>query len=77
MIEARPTPDFATYPWVPISIVDGVLPNVHVAWADGPDLDCYSLWLFENSRAIDPVTRECVCVCVCVCVCAYTVDGIN
>ncbi|MEJ6722827.1 clavaminate synthase family protein [uncultured Ilumatobacter sp.] len=58
MIEARPTPDFATYPWVPISIVDGVLPNVHVAWADGPDLDCYSLWLFENSRAIDPVTRE-------------------
>jgi gamma-butyrobetaine dioxygenase len=58
MIEAMPTPDFATYVWVPISIVGGTLPNVHVAWADGLGFDCYALWLFENSRAIDPVTRE-------------------
>ncbi|MGK0273920.1 MAG: gamma-butyrobetaine dioxygenase [Ilumatobacter sp.] len=58
MIEAMPTPDFATYPWASIDAVGGSLPNVHVAWADGLVLDCYSLWLFENSRAIDPVTRE-------------------
>ena len=58
MLEVIPTPDFAAYAWEPISVVGGVLPNVHVAWADGLDLDCYSLWLFENSRAIDPITRE-------------------
>jgi gamma-butyrobetaine dioxygenase len=58
MNEATPTPDFATYAWAPIDIVSGALPNVRVGWADGLGLDCYSLWLFENSRAIDPVTRE-------------------
>jgi gamma-butyrobetaine dioxygenase len=33
---------------------------VHVAWADGTRLACYALWLYENSVAIDPVTRESV-----------------
>ena len=52
------TPDFNTYVWTPIERVTGELPMVRVHWADGVELDCYALWLFENTLAIDRITRE-------------------
>ena len=52
------TPDFETYQWTPIERVAGDPPMVRVHWADGMQLDCYSLWLHENTVAIDPITRE-------------------
>ena len=52
------TPDFDTYRWAPIVRVDGESPMVRVHWADGAQLDCFSLWLYENTVAIDPITRE-------------------
>ena len=52
------TPDFDTYRWASIARVTGELPMVRVHWADGVQLDCFSLWLYENTVAIDPITRE-------------------
>ena len=52
------TPDFATHRWEPLERVTFEAPFVTVVWSDGKTLDCFSLWLFENSVAIDPVTRE-------------------
>ncbi len=52
------TPDFDSYRWHSISAVERDGPAVTVRWADGHSLECYSLWLFENTVAIDPVTRE-------------------
>lgn len=52
------TPDFDTYRWRPIERVDGESPMVRVHWSDGAQLDCFSLWLYENTVAIDPITRE-------------------
>ncbi len=52
------TPDFATYPWIPLDRVGFAPPTVVVGWADGTSLDCHALWLYENTVAIDPVTRE-------------------
>ncbi len=52
------TPDFETYRWAPIERVTGQPPMVRVHWADRVHLDCFSLWLYENTVAIDPVTRE-------------------
>ena len=52
------TPDFDSYRWLPIVDVDGACPMVSVRWADGLALDCFALWLFENTVAIDPITRE-------------------
>ncbi len=52
------TPDFDTYRWRPIERVDGASPMVRVHWSDGAQLDCFSLWLYENTVAIDPITRE-------------------
>lgn len=52
------TPDFDSYPWSPIDRVTGEPPMVRVHWADGTELDCFALWLFENTVAIDSITRE-------------------
>ena len=52
------TPDFATHRWEPLERVTFEAPFVTVVWSDEKTLDCFSLWLFENSVAIDPVTRE-------------------
>jgi gamma-butyrobetaine dioxygenase len=52
------TPDFDLYQWLPIIDVDCAGPMVSVRWADGLSLDCFALWLFENTVAIDPITRE-------------------
>ena len=52
------TPDFATYEWSSVEHVEFDSPNVTVRWDDGTTLECYSLWLYENTVAIDPVTRE-------------------
>ena len=55
------TPDFYDYAWHPLVRVerddDGF---VLVAWADGRQLACYSLWLVENApgRGIEPASRE-------------------
>lgn len=52
------TPDFDSYRWIPITEVGSDLPMVHVHWSDGVSIDCFALWLFENTVAIDPITRE-------------------
>lgn len=52
------TPDFDSYQWRPIERVIGSPPTVQVRWADGTHLDCFSLWLYENTVVIDPITRE-------------------
>ena len=52
------TPDFVVYPWTPITsaTVDGNFANV--AWADGVTLRCFSLWLYENTVGVEPLSRE-------------------
>ncbi|NND73624.1 MAG: gamma-butyrobetaine,2-oxoglutarate dioxygenase [Ilumatobacter sp.] len=57
MAEDVLTPDFASYPWTPLERVE-FSRHVVVHWADGSALDCHPLWLFENTVAVDPVTRE-------------------
>jgi len=52
------TPDFARHDWAAIAEVSFTAPRVVVRWPDGVVLDCYSLWLYENTRSIDPHTRE-------------------
>ncbi len=52
------TPDFADHPWAALSAVSCSPPTVAVRWPDGTSLECHSLWLYENTRSIDPVTRE-------------------
>jgi gamma-butyrobetaine dioxygenase len=52
------TPDFDSYWWIPITEVDSDVPMVRVHWPDGVSIDCFALWLFENTVAIDPITRE-------------------
>ncbi len=59
MFDAVTTPDFASYVWAPIERVEHRGHDVVVGWADGTDLTCYSLWLYENTVGIDSVTREC------------------
>ena len=55
------TPDFYPYVWHPLVRAerrdDGF---VVVAWADGRDLPCYSLWLAENAPGLglEPASRE-------------------
>lgn len=56
--DAVMTPDFASHGWDPLVRVSHEPPFAVVTWADGQSLSCFSLWLFENSIAIDPVTRE-------------------
>ncbi len=46
------TPDFYTYPWTPIEAVRLEGDWVHVRWADGTGLPCYSRWLYENVETI-------------------------
>ena len=58
MIEDVLTPDFGSYDWIPLERIDFASPTVTVRWSDGVSLDCFSLWLYENTVAIDPVTRE-------------------
>jgi gamma-butyrobetaine dioxygenase len=58
MVEDALTPDFAVHEWQPLESADLDGCWVEVRWADGCVLPCYSLWLFENTVAIDPVTRE-------------------
>ncbi len=50
------TPDFDSYRWLPIVDVDGAGPMVSVRWADGLSLDCFALWLFENSVVWPPTS---------------------
>jgi gamma-butyrobetaine dioxygenase len=54
------TPDFYRYRWEPLVSVEQREGFVHVAWADGTTLACYSLWLAENSPGlgIEPSSRE-------------------
>jgi len=56
------TPDFDSYGWHPIVAVAMTCgtggPTVTLEWSDGLSLDCFSLWLYENTLAIDSVTRE-------------------
>ena len=52
------TPDFASHEWRPLSwarVGDG---RVLVGWPDGCEFTCHPLWLYEQSVAIDPTTRE-------------------
>jgi gamma-butyrobetaine dioxygenase len=52
------TPDFASYAWSPLDRVEFATPTITVQWPDGMALRCYALWLYENTVAVDPVTRE-------------------
>jgi gamma-butyrobetaine dioxygenase len=52
------TPDFADHPWIPIAEVSFSPPTVNAGWADGASIECHALWLYENTRSIDPLTRE-------------------
>lgn len=53
-----PVPDFAEHEWRSIQSarLNGCV--VTVSWADGAELDCFSLWLLEQSHGIEPLTRE-------------------
>jgi gamma-butyrobetaine dioxygenase len=56
-----PTPDFYSYPWMPIASARHVKPFVELRWADGAELSAYSWWLRESvvaDGAVDPITRE-------------------
>ncbi len=55
------TPDFDSYRWLPIVAVDGAGPMVSVRWADGLSLDCFALWLFENSLATSSASTTAAC----------------
>ncbi len=46
------TPDFYRYEWCPLVAAELRDGFVHVAWADGATLACYSLWLAENSPGV-------------------------
>jgi gamma-butyrobetaine dioxygenase len=53
-----PVPDFAEHEWNPIAsahLEDNV---VRLRWPDGVTIECYSLWLLEQSVSIEPITRE-------------------
>ncbi|MGI9643944.1 MAG: TauD/TfdA family dioxygenase [Ilumatobacteraceae bacterium] len=52
------TPDFAAHWWDPLSSVEFRSPTVVVRWPDGMSLEAHSVWLYEATRAIDPLTRE-------------------
>ena len=52
------TPDFASHRWEPLAAVEFRSPEVVVRWPDGASLDCHAVWLYETTRAIDPLTRE-------------------
>ena len=52
------TPDFADHRWVAVSGVAVEPPIVTVHWPDGASLSCDAVWLYETTRAIDPLTRE-------------------
>lgn len=58
--DPAPTPDFASHSWRSLDSVEFAPPMVHLAWEDGTRLTSYALWLYENSVAVDPVTRESV-----------------
>lgn len=58
MVEDVLTPDFAVHQWHPLESADLDGCWVVARWADGRLMRCYSLWLYENTVAIDPVTRE-------------------
>lgn len=53
------TPDHASHAWNPVAHVEFRSPFVRVAWSDGTSIECFSLWLYENTVGIDEVTREC------------------
>lgn len=52
------TPEFAPRAWRPIAeaSLDGNF--AEVAWADGLRLRCFSLWLYENTVGVEPLSRE-------------------
>ncbi len=55
------TPDFYPYVWHPLVRADRRDDGfVVVAWADGRELACYSLWLAENAPGfgLEPASRE-------------------
>jgi gamma-butyrobetaine dioxygenase len=54
------TPDFYSYDWTPVSEATLREHFVHLRWSDGVELDCYSLWLAENTLGLglEPKTRE-------------------
>ncbi len=58
---SAPTPDFYTYEWAPPVAVEIRGRFLHVAWADGPTLKAFALWLRENAvgrGGVDLATRE-------------------
>jgi gamma-butyrobetaine dioxygenase len=57
-VTAVVTPDFDSYRWMSLERVTARPPMVRVHWADGTELECFALWLYENTVAIDPITRE-------------------
>ena len=54
------TPDFYSYPWLPLQRATLTDSFVTVQWSDGLSLTAYSLWLAENSlgMGLEPKTRE-------------------
>ena len=54
------TPDFYSYPWVPLRRADLADSFVTVDWPDGTSLVAHALWLAENSlgMGLEPRTRE-------------------
>lgn len=58
MVDDVLTPDFAVHEWNGLESAHLDDCWVVVRWPDGKPLWCYSLWLYENTVAIDPVTRE-------------------
>jgi gamma-butyrobetaine dioxygenase len=51
-------PDFAEHAWRPIASAQLDANIVTLTWDDGAVLECYSLWLLEQSVGIEPLTRE-------------------